>query len=100
MRRFAGVSAYVDEMEPIRVAHLTDMHVGRVTPMRIHEEAVRMTNAAKPDLVVITGDFVCHSQKFLDELHTVIKVTRDPSVLSVYLLEQGVQHPHRVASIK
>ena len=31
-----------------------------------------MTNAAKPDLCVITGDFVCHSQKFLDELYEVI----------------------------
>jgi len=80
MRRFAGVSAYVGKMDPIRVAHLTDMHVGRVTPMRIHEEAVRMTNAAKPDLVVITGDFVCHSQKFLDELHTVISSIEAPTI--------------------
>jgi hypothetical protein len=80
MRRFAGPSAYVGAMEPIRVAHLTDLHVGRVTPIRIHQEAVRMTNAAKPDLVVITGDFVCHSQKFLDELGSVVGALEAPTV--------------------
>ncbi len=80
MRRFAGPSAYVGAMEPVRVAHLTDLHVGRVTPLRIHHEAVRMTNAAEPDLVVITGDFVCHSQKFLDELGEVIGAIQAPTI--------------------
>ncbi len=67
-------------MDPIRVAHLTDLHVGRVTPIRIHQEAVRLTNAAKPDLVVITGDFVCHSQKFLDELYEVVSALESPCI--------------------
>ncbi len=80
MRRFAGPAAYVSAMEPIRVAHLTDLHVGRVTPMRIHEEAVRMTNSAKPDLVVITGDFVCHSLRFLGELEQVVSAIEAPVV--------------------
>lgn len=80
LRRFAGPAAYVDAMDPIRIAHLTDLHVGRVTPMRVHQEAVRITNAAKPDLVVITGDFVCHSQKFLDELHEVVASIEAPCV--------------------
>ena len=80
MRRFAGPAAYVGAMDPLRVAHLTDLHVGRVTPLRIHQEAVRMTNAARPDLVVITGDFVCHSQKFLDELHEVVGAIEAPCI--------------------
>ncbi len=80
LRRFAGPSSYAEAMDPVRVAHLTDLHVGRVTPMHIHEEAVRLTNAAKPDLVVITGDFVCHSQKFLDELHAVISAIEAPCI--------------------
>ncbi len=80
LRRFAGPSAYVDALDRVRVAHLTDMHVGRVTPLHIHEEAVRITNGAKPDLVVITGDFVCHSQKFLDELHYIISSIEAPCI--------------------
>jgi predicted MPP superfamily phosphohydrolase len=80
LRRFAGPAAYAEAMDPVRIAHLTDLHVGRVTPMRIHEEAVRICNAAKPDLVVITGDFVCHSQKFLDELHAIVSAIESPVI--------------------
>ena len=58
LRRFAGPSAYASAMDPLRIAHLTDLHIGRVTPMRIHQEAVAITNAAKPDFVFITGVFV------------------------------------------
>jgi predicted MPP superfamily phosphohydrolase len=80
MRRFAGPAAYAEAMDPVRVAHLTDLHVGRVTPLRVHQEAVRMTNAARPDLVVITGDFVCHSQKFLDELYEIVSAIEAPCI--------------------
>ncbi len=54
------------------MAHLTDLHVGRVTPMAVQYDAVSMTNAGKPDIVVISGDFVCHSQVYLDDLTNVI----------------------------
>jgi predicted MPP superfamily phosphohydrolase len=72
LRRFAGPAAYTEQLEHIRIAHLTDMHVGRITPMKVQRAAVDMTNAEKPDLVLITGDFVCHSQFFLDELAAIV----------------------------
>ncbi|HSQ65246.1 MAG TPA: metallophosphoesterase [Polyangiaceae bacterium] len=80
LRRFAGPRAYAGAMDPIRIAHLTDLHVGRVTPMRIQNEAVLIANAAKPDFVFITGDFVCHSQRFLDQLETIIAAFTSPVV--------------------
>ena len=40
--------------------------------MAAQYQAVSMTNASNPDLVVITGDFVCHSQVYLDELTDVV----------------------------
>ena len=72
LRRFAGPSAYVGPLEHLRVAHLTDLHVGRITPMRVQYAAVELANAHSPDLVVITGDFVCHSTKYLDELTDIL----------------------------
>jgi hypothetical protein len=60
-------------LEGLRIVHLTDLHVGRVTPMAVQEAAVDLANAEHPDLVVITGDFVCHSQKYLDELTALMK---------------------------
>lgn len=80
LRRFAGPSAYVDQMSPLRVAHLTDIHVGRVTPYAVQKEAVAITNAQSPDLVVITGDFVCHSQVYLDQLTEIMRSFRVPVV--------------------
>ena len=54
------------------MAHLTDLHVGRVTPFAVQKTAVRLTNESRPDLVVLTGDFVCHSQLYLDQLTEVV----------------------------
>jgi predicted MPP superfamily phosphohydrolase len=72
VRRFAGPSSYMDQLEHVRVAHLTDIHVGRVTPLRVQHAAIDLANAANPDVAVITGDFVCHSTKYLDELTELI----------------------------
>src|SRR2546421_12585247 len=80
LRRFAGPSAYVDHMKPLRIAHLTDLHVGRVTPYEVQREAVALTNAQNPDLVVITGDFVCHSQLYLDQLTEIAGSYRAPVI--------------------
>lgn len=80
LRRFAGPASYVAKMKPLRVAHLTDLHVGRVTPFAVHLEARAMVNAQRPDLVVVTGDFVCHSQLYLDELVALMGGFRAPVI--------------------
>ena len=80
VRRFAGPAAYAGSMTPIRIAHLTDQHVGRITPLAIQREAVAMTNAEHPDLVVITGDFVCHSQLYLDQLVQLVREFQAPVI--------------------
>lgn len=80
LRRFAGPAAWAGQLSGVRVAHLTDLHVGRVTPMRVQYAAVDITNGVAPDLVVITGDFVCHSQAWLEPLTDVIRRIHAPVV--------------------
>ncbi|MEJ7731115.1 MAG: metallophosphoesterase [Polyangiaceae bacterium] len=80
VRRFAGPAAFVGKLDHLRVVHLTDLHFGRVTPMAVQYEALQLTNAAKPDLVVITGDFVCHSQLYLDQLVEVLRQIEAPTM--------------------
>jgi uncharacterized protein len=72
VRRFAGPIHYTEHLSHLRIAHLTDLHVGRVTPWAVQLAAVDMTNEEKPDLVLLTGDFVCHSQTYLDRLEYLI----------------------------
>ncbi len=80
IRQFAGPEAFLGRVAHLRVAHLTDLHFGRVTPERVQREAVRLTNAQAPDLVVITGDFVCHSQLYLDQLEGVLSGLDGPVI--------------------
>lgn len=80
VRRFAGPCVHRGQLEHLRIVHLTDMHVGRVTPMKVQEEAIRLANRSKPDLVVITGDFVCHSQEYLDALEEVVGRIEAPAI--------------------
>lgn len=80
LRRFVGPEDHAERLDHIRVAHLTDLHFGRVTPEKVQREAVRLTNEQKPDLVVITGDFVCHSQMYLEQLVAVLGEIEAPTI--------------------
>ena len=52
----------------VKIAHLTDLHVGMLTPAKKILRALEMAQAAKPDLLLLTGDFVCYSPKFVGRL--------------------------------
>jgi predicted MPP superfamily phosphohydrolase len=80
LRRFAGPSAYAEKLGHLRIAHITDQHIGRVTPFAVQMAAVELANSEQPDLVLLTGDFVCHSQLFLDQLTEVMRGFRAPVV--------------------
>ncbi|AKF05753.1 metallophosphoesterase [Sandaracinus amylolyticus] len=80
VRRFQGTAKHAEQLAHMRVAHLTDLHFGRVTPMAVQRRAVELTNEAKPDLVVITGDFVCHSQLYLDQLVETLGALQAPTI--------------------
>src|ERR1043166_5479295 len=62
----------------LRVAHLTDLHAGLLTPDEKIERAIERTRFARPDLVVMTGDFVCYSPKFVGRLGEVVPRLRAP----------------------
>lgn len=73
LRHFAGHEIYLEQLtSPLRVAHLTDQHVGRVTPMRVQFQAIDLALEQNPHLVVLTGDFVCHSELHLHDLTEVV----------------------------
>jgi predicted MPP superfamily phosphohydrolase len=54
--------------EGLKIAHLTDLHVGMLTPDRRILRAFELARAERPDLIVMTGDFVCYSPKFVGRL--------------------------------
>lgn len=46
----------------LRIAHLSDIHVGRVTPRAHIRAAIELANEARPDVVVLTGDYINFSR--------------------------------------
>ena len=53
----------VDGLDPrhdgVRIAQLSDIHVGNLTPESHIRAAIALANAAEPDLIALTGDYVC-----------------------------------------
>ncbi|MDB4989887.1 MAG: metallophosphoesterase, partial [Myxococcaceae bacterium] len=80
LRRFAGHVEHEEQLSHLRIAHLTDQHFGRMTSHAVQLAAIELTNQQEPDLVVISGDFVCHSQEFLDELEETLALLTAPVV--------------------
>lgn len=64
------------ELDPahdgLRVAQLSDIHVGASTPEQRVRAAVAQLNALAPDLVFLTGDFVTYSKQPLTQLSHVL----------------------------
>jgi predicted MPP superfamily phosphohydrolase len=46
------------ELEGLRIAQLSDIHIGDYMPPAEIARAVQMANALRPDLAVVTGDFI------------------------------------------
>ncbi len=56
----------------VKIAHVTDLHVGLLTPHRRIRRALELAQAEQPDLMFLTGDFVCYSPKFVAPLAAIL----------------------------
>lgn len=66
-------------LDGLRIGQISDIHVRTgVKPRQLHA-AVEMLNTVKPDLVVLTGDYVCISARPLPQLTTALKELEAPA---------------------
>ncbi|MBF5046018.1 metallophosphoesterase [Aggregicoccus sp. 17bor-14] len=62
----------------LRIAQISDIHIGQATPdMRIRR-AVLEINARQPDLVFLTGDYVTHSPKPIPRVPVLLQGLKGP----------------------
>lgn len=54
--------------EGLTIAHLTDVHVGLITPKKRIRRAVEIANEHKPDVVLLTGDYVCYGKQYVEKM--------------------------------
>lgn len=56
-----------------RIAFLTDLHYSAVVPAWWIERAVRASLALDPDLILLGGDFLSHSNRYADGLAALLR---------------------------
>jgi hypothetical protein len=67
----------------VRIVQLSDIHVGNMTPASHVRAAIAAANAAKPDLIVMTGDYVCWRRHEVAMAAEQLGGLRAPRVLAV-----------------
>ncbi len=77
------------------VVQLTDLHFGLVTPDALIARAVRDAIAQQPDLVVLTGDFVCRGNRWISRIQRTLRPLADAGLPVVAVLGN---HDHFVAA--
>lgn len=82
----------------LRIAHLTDLHHGRLVRLGLIAEAVRLANAESPDMVVLTGDFVSRAAAINRELSAVLAELEAP--LGVYAVLGNHDHWTDAAAVR
>jgi len=73
------VPGLVPDHDGVRIAHLTDLHVGMLTPHRRIRRALELAQACKPDALFMTGDFVCYNPKFVGALAEIMRAVHVPA---------------------
>jgi uncharacterized protein len=77
----------IDRLDPrhdgVRIAQLSDIHVGNLTPASHVRAAIEAANDAAPDLIVLTGDYVCWRRHEVAQAADQLGGLRAPRVLAV-----------------
>ena len=66
------------DLDGFTIGHLTDLHRGTYIPASFLERAVKTANALKPDLFVLTGDYVTRSTRFMNSCALALKELSAP----------------------
>ncbi|MEZ4261666.1 MAG: metallophosphoesterase [Polyangiaceae bacterium] len=61
-----------------RIAQLSDLHIGALTPKAWGHRWVRAANAAAPDMTVVTGDMVTSGTAHHDDIADIVGALRAP----------------------
>ena len=100
--RVSEIEVRIGGLDPrhdgVRIAQLSDIHVGNLTPVSHIRAAIDAANAARPDLIVLTGDYVCWRRAEVALAQEQLGGLRAPRVLAVlgnhdyFVWGAGVKH--------
>lgn len=62
----------VDDLPPVRIVQMSDLHASSVVPLSLIERAVETALSLQPDFAVLTGDFFTVRDRMYPELSDVL----------------------------
>ena len=69
------------KLEGFRLVHLSDIHHSPFTSLEHISRAVKVANRLKPDMFVLTGDYVSHESEYIEPVAEVLgKFARRPAL--------------------
>ena len=71
-RPVVAIPALPPAWDGVRIAHLTDIHAGKLIDLDYVRKVVTMTLAESPDVIALTGDFVTGADAITAELAGVL----------------------------
>ncbi len=60
------------DLEGFKIVQLSDLHYYPYTPLSLIQEAVKRANHLKPDIIVLTGDYIDSEEKSILELVPIL----------------------------
>ena len=60
------INGLPESFDGFRIAQLTDVHHSRLVPLGQVERVVELTRAARPDMVVLTGDYTTTLRRYIE----------------------------------
>lgn len=76
VEREVRVTGLDRRLDGLRIAHLSDLHIGTLTPKSWGLAWSRFANERAPDLTVVTGDMVTSGTDFHDDIAEVVGALR------------------------
>lgn len=76
--RDVRVTGLPRELDGLRIAHLSDLHVGTLTPRSWGLRWARAANAASPDIAVVTGDVATSGNAYDEAIADVLGALQAP----------------------
>jgi predicted MPP superfamily phosphohydrolase len=81
-----------DELAGLRIVQISDLHLRPITEAAMIEKTVQALNALKPDLIMVTGDFITVSGKDAGELADILAGLKAPHGVYGVLGNHDVWH--------
>lgn len=93
------INGLAPDLEGLRIVQLSDIHHGPWLPIEVVREIVNHTNELQPDVVVLTGDYVVNSPRYIQPVAEALSELR-PGIGTVGVLGnhdwwEGVENVRR-----